>query len=210
MPLRLDFALAVANIKAHYYAAVQYPTLYQAGVRWYFTARVLLQAMAVRTGVHLDVATAVTAVLSPKNKWTRNVVDAENCLKAAANGESETSIKCSTYPANRAKAFRIIGKEFYGDVLSGNKVTSFFWNMRHPDDDYTVTVDGHALAVALGARISISKLPSLSDKQYNLVGDAYRQACKEINLDQLTGAELVPSQVQAVCWIYYRFLHNIG
>lgn len=71
-------------------------------------------------------------------------------------------------------------------------------------------MDGHALAIALGMRIVLSDVRGMSDKQYNLVEDAYRQACKEINIDRLIGQELLPSQVQAVCWVYYRFIHGIS
>lgn len=210
MPLRLNFDTAVASIKAHYYAAAQYPTLYEEGIRWYYTAHSTIVDVALRQRVHLDVAVAVVAALSPNNKWRRNVVDAENCLKASANNASEYSIRCSTYGQNKTKAFRIARGESYHAVLGGNKVWSFFKNLRHPDNDQVVTVDGHAVAVALGLRISLSKSPQLSDKQYELVAEAYRQATREINADRLVGDVLLPSQVQAICWVYYRFLHNIN
>lgn len=210
MPLKLDFDAAIGHIKAHYYAALQYPTLYRSGVAWYFIAHADLRHMANRHRTTLEVTAAITAVLSPNNKWTRNLIDADNCLNVAATGGGAVDVKCGTYGENKVKAFRILQDEHHDTVLGGNKVKSFFQNLVNPYDKYTVTVDGHALAVALGARILLSKTPTMTDRQYNLVGDAYRQACKEINADRLVGQELLPSQVQAVCWVYYRFLHNLS
>lgn len=210
MALRLDFYAAVGHIKASYYAALQYPTLYRGGVAWYFLAHADLKSMARRHGVTLEVTAAITAALSPNNKWIRNLIDAENCLQFSASGGGAIDVKCGTYGENKTKAFRILQNEHPDTVLGGNKVKSFFQNLANPYDKYTVTVDGHAVAIVLGVRIPLSKSPQLSDKQYAVVAEAYRQATKEINADRLTGDALLPSQVQAVTWTYYRFLHNIS
>ena len=210
MAFRLDFDAAIGHIKAHYYAALQYPTLYRDGAAWYFIAHADLRQMAKRQSTTLETTAAVTAVLSPNSKWVRNLIDAENCIRIAAVGGQAIDIKCGSYGQNKLKAFLILRGESYQTVLGGNKVKSFFNNLCDPYDSYTVTVDGHAVAVALGVRIPLSKTPHLTDRQYNLIADAYRQACKEINADRLVGQELLPSQVQAVCWVYYRFLHNLS
>lgn len=210
MALQFYFSTAVANIKASYYAATQYPRLYEEGTQWYFKANTELRKIAKRNHVNIDVAASVTAALSPNNKWLRNFIDTQNLLRVVEWGGEENEVRCGTYNKNKEKAFKIARGENYRSILRGNKVRSFFTNIRFPDDSYTVTVDGHAVAVAVGVRIPVSKSPQLSDKQYEAVASAYTEATKQINADRLMGQELLPSQVQAVCWVYYRFLHNLG
>lgn len=209
MALSFNPATAVASIKAHFYAAAQYPTLFQEGLAWYFTAEKLAKTMALRNRVSTETVVAVIAVLSPNNKWQRNLVDAENCLRAVASGGNATSFKSSTYGQNKEKACLLARGQSPKTVLGGNKVKAFYANILMPTEVYTVTVDGHAVSIAIAVRTPLSKIPQLSDKQYKTVADAYRRACEEINEDSLQG-RVLPSQVQAVTWSYYRFLHNLS
>ena len=210
MLLLFDKKAGVGFIKATYYAATQYPSLHSEGISWYYVAQELAGEIARRNRVSIECAVGVIAVLSPNNKWRRNLVDAENCLKTVAAGGWDSDFKASTYGQNKLKAWWIASGKLPKDILGGNKVKSFYANILNPSDPHTVTVDGHAVAVALGARIPLEKSPSLTDKQYEAVADAYRTAASEINTDALAGELLLASQVQAVCWVYYRFLHNIS
>ena len=210
MALHFNPKAAIGHIKACYYAAKQYPSLYEEGLYWYFDAQRIAGDMARRNRVSLQSAVGVIAALSPNNKWKRNLIDAENCLKVVAAGGWDSDFKASTYGQNKLKAWWIASEKSPDEILGGNKVRSFYANILVPDDPFTVTIDGHAVAIALGARIPLSKSPQLSDKQYEAVAEAYRQATVEINADSLTKSDLLPSQVQAVTWTYYRFLHSLN
>jgi hypothetical protein len=100
--------------------------------------------------------------------------------------------------------------------LNGHKVRSFFNNIAgwiasrgHSSD---VTIDSHALAIALGNEKVSSSSPeyeifgNMESKPYGLMGyyapiaDAYRRVAEKYGLE--------PRQVQAITWVLWRELHG--
>lgn len=107
------------------------------------------------------------------------------------------------------------GRVFSGEdpdlMLNGHKVRSFYNNiadLQDPNGPGDVTVDSHALAIALGYKISSSseeyKIFSGGMERNNLglqgyyapVADAYRRLAEKYGLD--------PRQVQAITWVQWR------
>lgn len=198
----ITFALLVANITASYYQAIQYPLVVDAGLSWYSTARNQAVRIAARNRVSVECAAGIISALSPRNRWERNLLDADLLLKNVAVGNLE--FKVSTFHENKSRAIAIANGTKPLDVLSGNKTRAFYQNILTPDHPHIVTVDIHAFYIALGARTIAY---NLSDAQYAIFANAYRTACKRINKESLERVVL-PSQVQAVTWTHYRVIHG--
>lgn len=201
----LSRELFVANIRASYYNAVQYPLIHRAGLTWYERARQEASEIAKRHRVSLECAIGVISALSPRNPWEYNLVATDVCLRVILAGGSASDFKVRTYNGNKEKAVMIAKGEAPTSILSGSKTRDFYQNILEPSHKTVVVLDGHALHVALGKIAALEEAPSLSDKCYHFFADCYRQACLEINADSLVGG-ILPSQVQAVAWQYYRVL----
>lgn len=188
------------NILAVFFTAG--PLEIQQGKEWYFHASLIAKGM-VTPEVNFHAVAGVIAALSPNNRWERNIRDAEALIKAYSFGEELDTIKVSTFGRNKQKALQILRGESPLDVLGGRKVRSFYQCIIGGED---VCIDGHAYSVWLGQRISTSSTPKISDKLYDKIAEDYRTATKQIN--QITGQDYRPSDVQAITWVVYRKLVN--
>ena len=83
--------------------------------------------------VPVYIVVAVIAALSPNNKWSRNVVNADALIGAFVNGDGIDSVKVSTYHKMKQKAWDILAARpsYNGakDMLKGQKITSFFMDI---------------------------------------------------------------------------------
>ena len=198
----------VSNIKTTYYAAKQYPSLFEAGLNWYDTARSEASKIAKRNGFTLETTIGVISALSPRNPWERNLINTEMVLQAVNSGRLPEDIKVCTFHANKLKAFEIASGKAPLDALTSNKTRCFYLNILNPKRPDIVTVDGHAIHIALGYMAPLDKAPGLSDKVYELFSQTYLRSTSEINADSLE-RDVIPSQVQAVSWGYYRVIKGI-
>lgn len=198
-----NFSLYVANIKACYYQALQYPTIVEAGINWYADKNLEASKIAKRYCTNTSLVLGVIAALSPRNKWHRNLIDCELVFKAIRDGRKPDQVSCCTFDHNKEKAF-LIARGFEPlEVLRGNKVIDFYKCLLTPTDPFTVCVDGHAANIAIA-----DQAPSLSDKNYSLLADAYRVATKQISNESLEGS-ILPLQCQSLTWTYYRVIRGI-
>lgn len=181
----LSFEFLVANIKATYYQCKQYPSLYQSGLTWYQKAHNQAVAIAARHNTRIDTVCGIISALSPRNRWERNLIDAELCIKVARAGGDINDFKVGTFNRNKENALLIAEGNSPLTVLNGNKTRAFYANLHNPRDPHTVAVDGHAIHIALGKLAPLHKAPALSDKMYSLFARAYQQATREINVDSL-------------------------
>lgn len=196
-------SLYVANIQTCYYQTLQYPTIVEAGLNWYEDKKLIAQKIATRHHVDLESVIGVIAALSPRNKWNRNLIDCELVFKAIATDKKSNQIRCCTFDHNKEKAFLIARGHEPLEILSGNKVRDFYKCLAEPQHHYYVCVDGHAANIAIEGQA-----PSLSDKNYSILADAYRLATKKINADSLE-LSVLPLQVQSLTWVYYRVIKGI-
>lgn len=153
------------------------------GLGWYEAAKHECQLLARRNGLKLETAIAVVAALSPRVNWGRNVIAAEALVRGYP-GEG--------FGANKDKARRILAGAAPLDVLSGNKVVSFYHNIRRPTSSNEVTLDRWALRVAYGSGYT-AKINTPTDKQYWEVANIYREVAAEVGL--------LPLQLQAITWV---------
>lgn len=161
-----------------------------AGCAWYTVAHDIASEIALTTVQ----GAGIIAALSPQIGW------ADNVAAAGAIAMGQDPAPYGALGPNIEKARRICLGEPPSQVLGGRKVRSFYRNILMPERPGPVTVDRHALNVALegpGGRADMDKLLQRRGG-YQLVAGAYRTAGRE--------AWLAPHQVQAITWLVHRRL----
>jgi hypothetical protein len=205
------------------------------GERWYTNAHDIAAAFA---GAHwsdkvsrrLDVAAAALAVLSAGISWgqTINAVAdlyrtgvckgytwGRNCAKANAIMEAAVLLGGAADPLTTTFVDPKDGKE--KPALSGPKVTSFFWCIYTGGKTGHVTIDRHAVHIALGQRVDdqtrsylLRQLKGNATRPgwdgYDTFRRAYMEATALINSGRRLAHEptFTASQVQAITWVAYR------
>jgi hypothetical protein len=193
----------IDNIKAIYQLATL--TEKQDGINWYPNARQIARDLADRHGIHAAEAAGVIAALSPRNRWERNVQDADSLIAAFQAGGAEQAqlTKVCTFGANKAKAIRILAAGVLTDadvlaILSGPKLQEFYSCIQGIND---VCIDGHAFCIWAANRTGLKDVPA--------IGVRLR---REIKADYLAAAEglgITPSACQAITWVTYRRIHGV-
>jgi len=176
------------------------------GLSWYHQALAVAKTIATRYGIHPHEAAGVIAALSPRNRWERNLQDAENLIAAyaAAGAEGCAKIKVCTFSANKAKAIRILEAGCITDadvikILSGPKLTEFYSCIVGISD---VCIDGHAYAIWFGERVTLENVPSIGVKLRREIKADYRKAAEILGVS--------PAQCQAVTWCAWRRLFGVS
>lgn len=168
-----------------------------AGLEWYDKAKGMVVEWSVKYGFDPLTVAGVVSALSPSVSWDRNVVDAENLLRAVSCGETDArNIVASTYPAQVEKAVRIAWTQNPEHVGNGLKTVSFFCNIAGIWDTSAVTVDRHMLGAAVGSRTTEHQKIAVTDKRYFAIADAIKALARNRNV--------LPKQAQAVIWTTYR------
>jgi len=187
------------NILAIFYQASTNELL--EGALWYKRANTVASHIAETYNVSLFKVCGVIAALSPRNEWTRNVIDAEALISMYVSGGSMDDIRVCTYNTNKAKAWTIMQGTDIEECL-GRKQTAFYLNIATPDHSHDVTVDSHAYNVWLGEFNSIANTKSLSERTYNAVSQDYYFVANSLDLRA--------HQLQAICWLAYRRLRGLS
>ena len=175
------------------------------GLAWYRTANTAAIELSDRYGIDVTTACGVIAALSPRNKWTRNLIDAENLINVyvTAGADACSEVKVCTFGKNKAKAMCILDciptLDVVESILSGPKLKEFFRCIIGQDD---VCIDGHAYSIWFGDRIALSKVPSIGVKLRRTIRADYLAVASANNM---TGYE-----VQAVTWVCHRRLHSVA
>lgn len=176
------------------------------GQSWYRRANTAAVRLADQYEVTIPVAAGVIAALSPRNKWERNLIDAENLIAAyqAAGEEGAADVKVCTFGKNKKKALEILFIGFecvegVKSVLSGPKLIEFFSCIMGEDD---VCIDGHAYSIWFGDRVTLAKVPSIGKKLRAQIKADYMAVADKNNLK--------PFEVQAITWVTHRRLHGVA
>jgi len=179
------------------------------GIVWYANAYSDCNRIALDLSVPVHIVTGVVAALSPNNKWDRNVTNARELIQAFVNGDGMDSVKVSTYHTMKKKAWSILeGMPDHEGVivlLNGQKIVSFYRNIMGDD---TCTVDGHAKNIYYGERHGLTDdKTNVGKKEYKTISDAYVKAGKRVRVN---GRSLKAFEIQAITWVVWRRIHNIG
>lgn len=167
------------------------PAQYAEGMAWYQAAHTFAVGLAEEHGLTVEQAAGVIAALSPQLPWDRNLTYAELLVRTGSAPTLGRSIRQANAILDGADPL---------DVLGGAKTRSFFANIFDPDGSHAVTIDRHALDVALGVK-GTDKSRKLIERKgaYELVADAYRNAAERIGV--------LPNQAQAIAWVAWRNDH---
>jgi hypothetical protein len=164
------------------------PWNYDNGLTWYHEAHDEAVTLGADFSIGTERAAAIIAVLSPGTSWERNLKDARLVCE---QGEYAT---VTTYPANKAKALKILSSSVWFEQVRGNKVRSFFDNIIAPDTSQAVTLDRHMLRFICKTwddkclnRIFSSK------RNYQAIAERIRRRAKKIGIR--------PCQLQAALWL---------
>ena len=195
----------VENIKAVFQLATLDEN--QDGLTWYPSAKQIAIRLADRYEISEAQAIGVIAALSPRNKWSRNVHDAEALIGAyKASGAGQASLtKVCTFGANKAKAIAILGLSRAADldavlaILSGPKLREFASCIAGLDD---VCIDGHAYCIWNGGRTSLKDVPAIGVRLRREIKADYQAAANELGLS--------PSACQAITWCSWRRIHGVA
>ena len=172
------------------------------GKLWYARANEAASTLAQFYNIPKQTAAGVIAALSPRNKWLRNLADAENLIAAYKAGLDCNQIKVCTFSKNKEKALTILSCQLTGvdveNVLSGPKMIEFYNCILGEDD---VTIDGHAYSIWFGDRITLAKVPSIGKKIRKKIKNDYLHVAKKNNLKGF--------EVQAITWLAHRRIHGV-
>lgn len=157
------------------------------GEAWYLIANIWCERMAVKFGVSTYKVASVLSALSPRNKWEKNKIDAENVIRAWRAGQGPDDVTVSTFHSNKYKAFDILN-EVQEIEPKSLKTRAFLLNIAYLDTE-AITVDVWHLRACFD-RMIVPK--SLTPKVYDQLQKATLQVAKEFNL---RGYEF-----QAVVW----------
>jgi hypothetical protein len=174
------------------------------GLEWYDRARRMSIAIADKTRLPVNTVIGVMAALSPNNRWERNVKDTETMCQAWVDGGDIQDFKVSCYNTMKQKAWSILEDNLTEDDdiltrLNGQKIRSFYSNIRGLSE---VTIDGHALNIALGIRQGLtSDKTNMGKKLYREMQEAYVKAAKRVGVK--------PHELQAITWTTWKREHGI-
>ena len=179
------------------------------GMEWYNRANRVAADIASEHGISLETAAGVIAALSPNNRWERNIVDAENVIRAFSIGGAEEAerVKVCTYGKMRTKAIQILEATSIVDhasILNGRKITAFYECIIGRQD--AVCIDGHAYSIWFGDRLTMKQVPNIGKKLYAEIVSDYVEAARILSED---GTSVTAFEVQAVTWCAWRRLHGV-
>ena len=198
----IDHERMIYNIISVYRDADE--TQHAEGLLWYDNAQKAAYRIALKYDVPVYIAVAVIAALSPNNKWSRNLINADALIGAFVNGDGIDAVKVCTYNKMKQKAWDILAARPDYDgakrMLKGQKITSFFCDIM---GEFNVTIDGHARNIAYGERVSLKDDRSnIGIREYRALQAAYEAAAERLGL--------MPYQLQAITWRVWRDRHGIS
>ena len=196
-----DHEIMIYNITSVYRDADE--TQHAEGLLWYSDAQKAAHNIAVKYDIAVYIVAAVIAALSPNNKWSRNVSNADALIGAFIRGDGLLSVKVSTYNKMKQKAWDILAARPDYDgakaMLKGQKITSFFMDIM---GEFNVTIDGHARNIAYGERVGLTDdRTNIGVREYRDLQAAYEEAARRVGL--------MPYQLQAITWRVWRDRHGI-
>lgn len=177
------------------------------GSAWYNDAYSVCDTIAAAYGAHVNTVAGVVAALSPRNRWSRNIADAENLVKlyAAGGEDAAANYKVCTFASGKKKALQILADGITNPdairaILNGPKLQEFFTCI--VDDRPDVCIDGHAYAIWVGERITLADVPPISKKLRETIKADYIEAADILGVS--------PSTLQAITWVTWRRLHGLS
>ena len=167
---------------------------------WYQYANSHVQQLASKYDVPMEIAAAVTAVLSPNLGWKMNLMSASRVLDNWKHVNGDDSFphwdKIPAYKTNQRKAKNILET---GDVsfVKGPKVTVFYFSLLYPNRvERELVLDGHAINVWRGIKTPLKNMTQPTKAERKAIVHDYRKVADLVGL--------TPQQLQAVTWFIWK------
>lgn len=160
-------------------------------VDWYGEANEWAEILSSSTGISKSKVCGVIASLSPVKTWEQNLKIAKDMIMTGDCGHMKQF-------KNKAKAILLSegkDKEILS-ILNGNKISAFYINIRYPQRKTEVTIDRHALSVALGQWIREEDYAGMTSKQYEFFSECYTLAADKV--------KVAPLLMQSATWVKWR------
>ena len=180
------------------------------GRSWYSRANAIACEIANEHGISVEQAAGCIAALSPSNRWERNIVDAENLVRAFTIGGADEAmnVKVATYGKMKAKAIKCLegssSDREQETILNGRKIVAFYRCIMGFGD--TVCVDGHAYSIWFGDRMTLASVPNIGKRLYQEITGDYIEAARMLAEN---GTPITCFELQAVTWVTWRRLHGV-
>ena len=186
--------------------------------KWYSDAQKFTETLSLEFNNELssNKIAGVIAALSPRNEWNRNKFDAVNlCKEFLSNKYYQLNLfgyhfllnsKVCTFHANKSKAIKILLSDDseIETILKGNKLINFYRCII--GDSEAICIDGHAFNIAANRVTSLAEVPPISDKNYKIIANLYRETKNFINKEY--NLNLKTYQIQSVTWNKYKHINN--
>ena len=164
---------------------------------WYERAHAEAVKLAGSNHAHNDInrAAGVIAALSPRMTWDRNLVVAKDLWETG---------DCKAIGQFKQKALDIFNsdgnEQTVLDILKGQKISSFYLNIRYPDKAIAVTIDRHHLSICLGKKLTDADLKSVTVNQYEFLVECTRYTAAKLGIS--------PLLLQSATWVRWRKLNH--
>lgn len=174
------------------------------GRDWYERARNLARELDPHD---IERAAGVIAALSPLTPWSRNQELARLAYTLHNTLGLGTGEGLPTLNRNGRKVAQILQGGDPDDILKGPKVRAFWKAIADPFAADAIVIDRHAIDVSLGHVTDDETRGRIVGRvgAYEAIASAYRQAAKILSRE--LKRDIVPSEVQAVTWLYWRRNH---
>ncbi len=167
----------------------------------YFRYNEVLKNLAAFYSVGFPETVAVFAALSPNSDYLGNLRSTATVVKGWKAGVDVERIRVVTYNHCRDRAFEYLNGTSFLETVKGKKIRSFYSNILNPLDPEPVTIDGHAVNVWRGRRMTLKAVATDGRFNYEIVAADYRAAANRVGL--------LPNQVQAITWFAWKRIHAI-
>jgi hypothetical protein len=164
---------------------------------WYKDANAFCKYLSDSYKIPLNSVVGIVSALSPLKTWDKNKEIAEYYLDKDIVKKDNKFIN---FPKQCDKAMKIRHTDSEVDILDilrGEKTKSFYLNISYPERMVNVTVDRHAIAVALG-RVATDEEQALSKNHYKFFEDCYKWTAEALGIR--------PLLLQSITWETWRNL----
>jgi hypothetical protein len=172
---------------------------YKNGLNWYLKANeIAFNEVLISNEINLAQAVGVIAALSPMKSWDINVKLASEFIREGKRGGH---FKLCVDKADAILKLDKPSAEKVVEILNGQKIVNFFLNIYYPNKDVVVTIDRHAIGIALlgSKRVSLTKEDlHVTKKQFEFLSHCYKWAASELGVSAI--------QLQAITWEHFRKL----
>lgn len=158
---------------------------------WYKEANNFCVDLGKKFSISTFRVVGIVSALSPMKSWSQNKKLAEEFLNGKRGGTFKSNVaKCEEILKDSTKSPNDVRK-----ILNGNKTVAFFNNIFNYTDTENVTIDRHAIEIAVNYAME-DKLKTLSSHQYEFFKNCYIRASVKLKVR--------PSMVQSATWVYWR------